>query len=436
MMQPIDTVKTQIQSQAILTKGQVCYGFYKGVVPGITGSLETGPKYFGKLIVLSEPWSSVHGPQTKATIRPPVPETQAASKPSATLSATPVHLNVSFSEALALHEVGIQWPLLVVENIRNIKFIKGRDYSFQSLLGHGIIELIGTEEEEGCYTACGVKYLFHGDPLEKTSPPYTHCELDGSFLLSLSCGIIPFVNQDQAKRVYSKLRNTLNKPLDIQLQIQTLESIPLLIIYFIPRNHFFELFIGAPKYGNGRNVNIMVFCASQKVVLSESGSLKVATKTNDSAGDNTTTVIVLARRMIKSGLLAAAFGANPISLKKGMERTVKELIKVLKSKAILVRKSDDIKAGNDDFIGNLIVEAIDKIGHDDILSIESSSSSEISVMAEEGMKVCLCLLMFKIRLQNGRVCLCLLMFKIRLQNGREMIVSMTLVGAMTGAAGG
>lgn len=47
--------------------------------------------------------------------------------------------------------------------------------------------------------------------------------------------------------------------------------------------------------------------------------------------------------MIKSGLLAVAFGANPVSLKKGMERTVKELIKVLKRKAIPVRKRDDIK---------------------------------------------------------------------------------------------
>nr|GFB37522.1 chaperonin 60 subunit alpha 2, chloroplastic isoform X2 [Tanacetum cinerariifolium] len=120
---------------------------------------------------------------------------------------------------------------------------------------------------------------------------------------------------------------------------------------------------------------------------------EVATKTNDSAGDGTTTAIVLAREMIKSGLLAVAFGANPISLKKGMERTVKELIKVLKSKAIPVRKSDDIKAvasisaGNDEFIGNLIAEAIDKIGHDGIISIESSSSSETSVIVEEGMKV-------------------------------------------------
>ncbi|GKA83742.1 chaperonin 60 subunit alpha 2, chloroplastic, partial [Tanacetum coccineum] len=160
----------------------------------------------------------------------------------------------------------------------------------------------------------------------------------------------------------------------------------------------------------GRNV-VLSECGSLKVIndgvtiakaieLSDSienaGAMliqEVATKTNDSAGDGTTTAIVLAREMIKSGLLAVAFGANPISLKKGMERTVKELIKVLKSKAIPVRKSDDIKAvasisaGNDEFIGNLIAEAIDKIGHDGIISIESSSSSETSVMVEEGMKI-------------------------------------------------
>nr|GEX36620.1 chaperonin 60 subunit alpha 2, chloroplastic [Tanacetum cinerariifolium] len=64
------------------------------------------------------------------------------------------------------------------------------------------------------------------------------------------------------------------------------------------------------------------------------------------AGDGTTTIIVLAREIIKSGLLALAFGAHPISLKKGMERTIKELIKVLKSKAILVRKRNDIEGAN------------------------------------------------------------------------------------------
>lgn len=168
-------------------------------------------------------------------------------------------------------------------------------------------------------------------------------------------------------------------------------------------------------------VSVTLGPKGRNVVLSESGTLKVindgvtiaraielsdaienagamliqevATKTNDLAGDGTTTAIVLAREMIKSGLLAVAFGANPVSLKKGMERTVKELIKVLKKKTIPVSKRDDIKAiasisaGNDEFIGSLIAEAIDKIGPDGIISIESSSSSETSVMVEEGMKI-------------------------------------------------
>ncbi|KAI7752359.1 hypothetical protein M8C21_032622, partial [Ambrosia artemisiifolia] len=167
-------------------------------------------------------------------------------------------------------------------------------------------------------------------------------------------------------------------------------------------------------------VSVTLGPKGRNVVLSESGSLKVindgvtiakaielsdsienagamliqevATKTNDLAGDGTTTAIVLSREMIKSGLLAVSFGANPIALKKGMEKTVKELIEVLKRKAIPVRKRDDIKAiasisaGNDEFVGNLIADAIDKIGHDGIISIESSSSSETSVLVEEGMK--------------------------------------------------
>lgn len=71
--------------------------------------------------------------------------------------------------------------------------------------------------------------------------------------------------------------------------------------------------------------------------------MQVATKTNGSAGDGTTTAIVLAREMIKSGLLAIANGANPVSLKKGMEKTVKELVKSLKEKSYAVKGSDDIK---------------------------------------------------------------------------------------------
>ncbi|KAK1384491.1 hypothetical protein POM88_022226 [Heracleum sosnowskyi] len=81
------------------------------------------------------------------------------------------------------------------------------------------------------------------------------------------------------------------------------------------------------------------------------------------------------------------------SLKNGMEKTVKELVKILKEKSLPITGSDDIKAiasisaGNDEFIGSLIAETINKIGPDGIISIESSSSSETSVIVEEGMKV-------------------------------------------------
>ncbi|XP_031279700.1 DNA-directed RNA polymerases IV and V subunit 2-like [Pistacia vera] len=91
-------------------------------------------------------------------------------------------------------------PLLVVENLGRINSIKGKNYNFQSLLDMGIIELVGTEEEEDCFTAWGIKYILK-DVKEKKPVKFTHCELDMSFLLGLSCGIIPFANHDHARRV-------------------------------------------------------------------------------------------------------------------------------------------------------------------------------------------------------------------------------------------
>ena len=91
-------------------------------------------------------------------------------------------------------------PLLVVENLNKIKAFKGRKYPFQYFLDKGIIELIGAEEEEDCSTAWGIKYLFMEEK-GKSAVKYTHCELDMSFLLGLSCSIIPFANHDHARRV-------------------------------------------------------------------------------------------------------------------------------------------------------------------------------------------------------------------------------------------
>ena len=81
-----------------------------------------------------------------------------------------------------------------------LKHLRGRNYIFASLLDKGIIEFIGTEEEEDCCTAWGIRFLLE-DIAGKQSMKYTHCELDMSFLLGLSCGIIPFANHDHARRV-------------------------------------------------------------------------------------------------------------------------------------------------------------------------------------------------------------------------------------------
>ncbi|KAH0929935.1 hypothetical protein HID58_015662 [Brassica napus] len=97
---------------------------------------------------------------------------------------------------------------------------------------------------------------------------------------------------------------------------------------------------------------------------------EVASKTNDSAGDGTTTASVLAREIIKHGLLSVTSGANPVSLKRGIDKTVQALIEELEKRARPVKGGSDIKAvatisaGNDELVGTMIADAIDKVGPD------------------------------------------------------------------------
>ncbi|KAG5401619.1 hypothetical protein IGI04_016226 [Brassica rapa subsp. trilocularis] len=99
---------------------------------------------------------------------------------------------------------------------------------------------------------------------------------------------------------------------------------------------------------------------------------EVASKTNDSAGDGTTTASVLAREIIKHGLLSVTSGANPVSLKRGIDKTVQALIEELEKRARPVKGGSDIKAvatisaGNDELVGTMIADAIDKVGPDGI----------------------------------------------------------------------
>ncbi|KAF7004456.1 hypothetical protein CFC21_019670 [Triticum aestivum] len=90
-------------------------------------------------------------------------------------------------------------PLLVVENLNKITKRKGSPYSFQALMQQEIIEFIGVEEEEDIQCAWGIRHLFQSSGEEVSG--YTHCELDLSFLLGLSCSLIPFANHNFARRV-------------------------------------------------------------------------------------------------------------------------------------------------------------------------------------------------------------------------------------------
>ncbi|CAA6662627.1 unnamed protein product [Spirodela intermedia] len=120
---------------------------------------------------------------------------------------------------------------------------------------------------------------------------------------------------------------------------------------------------------------------------------EVASKTNDSAGDGTTTASVLAREIMRLGLLSVTSGANPVSVKKGIDKTVQGLVEELEKRSRPVKGRDDVKAiasisaGNDESVGTMIADAIDKVGPDGVLSIESSSSFETTVDVEEGMEI-------------------------------------------------
>ncbi|XP_073012554.1 ruBisCO large subunit-binding protein subunit alpha-like [Typha latifolia] len=153
------------------------------------------------------------------------------------------------------------------------------------------------------------------------------------------------------------------------------------------------------EYGNPKVVNDGVTIARAIELadpMENAGAAlirEVASKTNDSAGDGTTTACVLAREIIKLGLLSVTSGANPVSIKKGIDKTVQGLVDELEKKARPVKGRGDIKAiatisaGNDETVGEMIADAIDKVGPDGVLSIESSSSFETTVDVEEGMEI-------------------------------------------------
>ncbi len=118
---------------------------------------------------------------------------------------------------------------------------------------------------------------------------------------------------------------------------------------------------------------------------------EVASKTNDAAGDGTTTATVLAWAMVREGLKNVAAGANPMLIKRGIDRAVESIVESLKESSIQVEGRQDIAhvagiAANDSEIGEIIADAMDKVGKDGVITIEESKGIETTVEVVEGMQ--------------------------------------------------
>jgi len=118
---------------------------------------------------------------------------------------------------------------------------------------------------------------------------------------------------------------------------------------------------------------------------------EVSTKTNDVAGDGTTTATVLAQSMIKEGVKNVAAGGDPMAIKRGMDKTVEAAVKELKKISSPINGKEDIArvasiSANNEEIGNLISEAMEKVSKDGVITIEESKTSNTELDVVEGMQ--------------------------------------------------
>ncbi len=118
---------------------------------------------------------------------------------------------------------------------------------------------------------------------------------------------------------------------------------------------------------------------------------EVASKTNDVAGDGTTTATVLAQSIVNEGLRYVAAGGNPIAVKRGIDKAVATVIEQIKAAAKPVKDKEQIQfvatiAGNDPEIGEQVANAMDKVGKDGVITVEESKGRETTVEIVEGMQ--------------------------------------------------
>ena len=119
---------------------------------------------------------------------------------------------------------------------------------------------------------------------------------------------------------------------------------------------------------------------------------EVASKTADDAGDGTTTATVLAQAIFNNGIKNVAAGANPMDLKRGIDKAVKTVISDLQGQSKEIKDSSEISqvatvsANNDHEIGNMVADAMDKVGRDGVITVEEAKSTKTEVKTVEGMQ--------------------------------------------------
>ncbi|MGK7898516.1 MAG: chaperonin GroEL [Xenococcus sp. (in: cyanobacteria)] len=159
------------------------------------------------------------------------------------------------------------------------------------------------------------------------------------------------------------------------------------------RNVVLEKKFGAPQIVND-GVTIAKEIELEDHIENTGVSLirQAASKTNDVAGDGTTTATVLAHAIVKEGLRNVAAGANPIALKRGIDKATDYLVSKIKDHAQTVADSKaitqvgTISAGNDEEVGTMIAEAMDKVGQEGVISLEEGKSMTTELEITEGMR--------------------------------------------------
>src|ERR1041384_4727794 len=119
---------------------------------------------------------------------------------------------------------------------------------------------------------------------------------------------------------------------------------------------------------------------------------EVASKTNDIAGDGTTTATVLARAIVREGAKSVAAGMNPMDMKRGIEKAVEAVVADLKKRSKKVKSNEEIgqvgtiSANGDKEVGEMIAKAMDKVGNDGVITVEEAKTADTELEVVEGMQ--------------------------------------------------